>query len=180
MRGVFKWTITPCSSSIILVVIKGLVLWHFGSSLCILFCSFCSQLSVWEHQCAGWTRAQTLRKGGPSFILDPQSTTQHFVCVGEAPPTHGYTTRTHQPRVWGFAAWRGPLTLVLFPDCLLLSSHGRTAGCCSAGSRLPVCRSPFWARLHRAGQASGPGQPQSCEYRRIQYLFWAWAAVFWC
>lgn len=80
------------------MVIKGLVLWHLGSSLCILFCSFCSQLSVWEHQCAGWTGAQTLRKGGPSFILDPQSTTQHLVCVGEAPPTHGYTTRTQQPR----------------------------------------------------------------------------------
>lgn len=179
MRGVFKWTITPCSSSIILVVIKGLVLWHLGSSLCILFCSFCSQLSVWEHQCAGWTRAQTLRKGGPSFILDPQSSTQHFVC------------------------WRGPA------HTWLHNLDPPTSGlriCCLAGSpdtsvvpRLPAALQPWphsWLLLCWLSPPCVPQpllSPTAQSWSSLwswtatvlwvsayQYSFWAWAAVFWC
>lgn len=86
-----------------------------------------------------------------SFILDPhvpthththQSSMQQFLRVGEAPPTDGYTTA---PPTLGVSrrSLVGALTLVLLPDCLLLFSHGCTAGRCSAGSRLPVCRSPL-------------------------------------
>lgn len=64
----------------------------------VLFYSCFSQLSVCEHQWAGWTRTG-LHKGGSSFIPDHQSSMQQLLCVAEAPPTDGYTTA---PPTWGF------------------------------------------------------------------------------
>lgn len=100
-------------------------------------------------------------KEAPALYLAPIASV--FVCVSAWPRPHlhnngplGSFEETLPGRI--------PDTSVV-PRLPAVSSHGRTAGCCSAGSRLPVCC--IWARLQRPGQASGPGQSQPCKYQRL-------------
>lgn len=100
-------------------------------------------------------------KEAPALYLAPIASV--FVCVSTWPRpqlhNNGPLSSFEEALPGGI-----PDTSVV-PRLPAVSNHGRTAGCCSAGSRLPVCR--IWARLQRAGQASGPGQSQPCKYQHL-------------